>query len=124
MKALEPLLLDHGLISSSDTSLYTITDNIEDAVNEITRFYSNYDSIRFVNDVLYIRIKRSIPDKQFVEIASQFASLAVDGLIQQTSATSEEVRDNDLPKLPRVCLNYASKGFADLRGLIDSLNDF
>jgi uncharacterized protein (TIGR00730 family) len=124
MKAMEPLLLDHGLISASDTSLYTITDNIEDAVNEITSFYANYDSIRFVDDVLYIRIQRAIPDEQFVEIASRFASLSVDGLVQQTSATSEEVKDNDLPDLPRVCLKYAAKGFADLRGLIDALNQF
>lgn len=124
MKAMEPLLLDHGLISSSDTSLYTITDNIEDAVSEITRFYANYDSIRFVNDVLYIRVKRSIPDGQFVEIANRFASLAFDGVIQQTTATSEEIRDNDVPDLPRVSLKYAAKGFADLRGLIDALNHF
>ena len=124
MKAMEPLLLDHGLISSSDTSLYTITDNIEDAVSEITRFYANYDSIRFVDDVLYIRVKRSIPDEQFVEIANRFASLAFDGVIQQTTATSEEIRDDDVPDLPRVSLKYAAKGFADLRGLIDALNQF
>ena len=124
MKAMEPLLLDHGLISSSDTSLYTITDNIDDAVSEITRFYANYDSIRFVDDVLYIRVKRSIPDGQFVEIANRYASLAVDGVIQQTTATSEEIRDNDVPDLPRVSLKYAAKGFADLRGLIDALNQF
>ena len=124
MKAMEPLLLDHGLISSSDTSLYTITDNIDDAVSEITRFYANYDSIRFVDDVLYIRVKRSIPDEQFVEIANRFASLAFDGVIQQTTATSEEIRDDDVPDLPRVSLKYAAKGFADLRGLIDALNQF
>ena len=124
MNAMEPLLLDHGLISPSDTSLYTITDNIEDAVNEITRFYSNYNSIRFVNDVLYIRIQRSIPSAQFTEIAHRFASLASDGEILQTSATPEEVKDNDLPDLPRVSLKYAAKGFADLRGLINALNEF
>lgn len=124
MKAMEPLLLDHGLISSSDTSLYTITDNIDDAVSEITRFYANYDSIRFVDDVLYIRVKRSIPNGQFIEIANRYASLAVDGVIQQTTATSEEIRDNDVPDLPRVSLKYAAKGFAVLRGLIDALNQF
>lgn len=122
MKAMEPLLLDHGLISSSDTSLYTITDNIDDAVNEITRFYANYDSIRFVDDVLYIRIQRAVPDDRFIEIASKFSPLSVDGLIQQTTATPEEVKDNDVPDLPRVKLKYAAKGFADLRGLIDALN--
>ena len=124
MKSMEPLLLDHGLISPSDTSLYTITDNIDDAVSEITRFYTNYDSIRFVNDVLYIRMKRSIPSEQFSEIANRFASLANDGVLIQTTATPEEIRDNDLPDHPRVSLKYAAKGFADLRGLINALNQF
>ena len=124
MKAMEPLLLGHGLISSSDTSLCTITDNIDDAVNEITCFYANYDSIRFVDDVLYIRIQRVIPDEQFIEIARTYSSLSVDGVIQQTIATPDEVKDNDVPDLPRVSLKYAAKGFADLRGLIDALNQY
>lgn len=124
MKVIEPLLLDHGLISESDTSLYTITDNIEDAVKEITNFYANYDSIRFVENMLYIRVQRAVPDDQFLEIATRFASLAVDGVILQTSATPEELKDNDVPELRRISLKYAAKGFADLRGLIDALNQF
>ena len=124
MKVLEPLLLDHGLISESDTSLYTITDNIEDAVNEITNFYANYDSIRFVDNTLYIRVQRAVPDDKFLEIATRFAFLAVDGVILQTFATPEELKDNDLTDLPRISLRYAAKGFADLRELIDVLNQF
>lgn len=124
MKVLEPLLLDHGLISESDISLYTITDNIDDAVKEITTFYANYNSIRFVDNTLYIRVQRAVPDDQFLEIATRFASLAVDGVILQTSATPEELKENDMPDLPRISLKYAAKGFADLRGLIDALNKF
>ena len=124
MKVLEPLLLDHGLISESDISLYTITDNIDDVVKEITTFYANYNSIRFVDNTLYIRVQRAVPDDQFLEIATRFASLAVDGVLQQTSATPEELKDNDMPDLPRISLKYAAKGFADLRGLIDALNQF
>jgi len=124
MKVLEPLLLDHGLISESDTSLYTITDNIEDAVNEITNFYANYHSIRFVNNVLYIRLQRSVPTERFSEIARRCAALASDGVIEQTTATAEEIHDNDMPEMPRVSLRYAAKGFADLRELIDALNQF
>jgi uncharacterized protein (TIGR00730 family) len=124
MSAMEPLLIEHGLISPSDTSLYTITDNIDDAVNEITQFYKNYASIRFVENVLYIRIQRAIPAGQFSQIASRFASLSTDGVILQTSATPEEIKDNDVPDMPRIALKYAAKGFADLRGLIDALNQF
>jgi hypothetical protein len=69
-------------------------------------------------------MKRSIPSEQFSEIANRFASLANDGLLIQTTATPEEIRDNDLPDHPRVSLKYAAKGFADLRGLINALNQF
>jgi len=34
------------------------------------------------------------------------------------------LKDNDVPNLPRVSVKYAAKGFADLRGLIDALNEF
>jgi len=124
MNSIEPLLLEHGLISPSDTSLYTITDNIEDAVKEITQFYNNYDSIRFVNDALYIRINRSIPNTEFSEIARTYSHLASDGVLTQTSPTVEEIADNDKPHLHRVALKYSAKGFADLRALIDALNQY
>lgn len=122
--AMEPLLLGHGLISANDTSLYMITDNIEDAVNEITRFYANYDSIRFVNDSLFIRMKRAIPPDQFISIQKTFAHLSSDGDLRQTIATPEETRDKDRVHMPRVSLKYSSKGFSDLRGLIDAINQF
>ncbi len=124
MNAMEPLLLDHGLISPNDTSLYMITDNIEDAVNEITNFYHNYDSIRFVNDILYIRMKRTIPDAAFKDIVTKFSHLSGDSELVQTTATPEEIADNDLVHLPRVALSYSAKGFAELRGLIDAINQF
>jgi hypothetical protein len=69
-------------------------------------------------------MQRSIPSTQFADIAHRFAPLASDGEILQTTATPEEVKDNDLPDLPRVSLKYAAKGFADLRGLINALNEF
>jgi hypothetical protein len=77
-----------------------------------------------VENVLYIRIQRAIPAGQFSQIASRFASLSTDGVILQTSATPEEIKDNDVPDMPRIALKYAAKGFADLRGLIDALNQF
>ena len=57
-------------------------------------------------------------------VKNRFASLATDGLLLQTTATPEEIRDNDLPDMPRVSLKYAAKGFTDLRGLINALNEF
>jgi uncharacterized protein (TIGR00730 family) len=124
MKTMEPLLLNHGLISSSDTSLYTITDDINRAVDEITTFYTNYHSIRFVKDRMYIRYLRPIPEIDFHLIRERFSSLAVDGEILQSGPSEEEIKDDDNVNLHRISLYYSGKGFADLRPLIDAINKY
>lgn len=123
MNAMEPLLLSHGLISDADVSLYKITDNIEEALAEIVGFYANYHSIRFVNNVMYIRMQRSIPTTDFDAIALRFKHLA-EGPIQQVPPTDIEKHEADNLDLHRVSLKYAAKGFAELRPLIDALNRY
>ena len=124
MNTMEPLLRKHGLISDNDHTLYRIADSIEEAVDEIVGFYSNYHSIRFVDGVMYLRIHRRIPDHDFAAIAREHAHLATDQVITQTNATDAEQRDSDHVGLTRVALNYAGKGFASVRPLIDALNKY
>ena len=124
MNTMEPLLRKHGLISDNDHTLYRIADSIEEAVDEIVGFYSNYHSIRFVDGVMYIRIHRRIPDLYFDAIAREHAHLATDITITQNLATDAEQRDSDHVNLTRVALNYAGKGFASIRPLIDALNKY
>lgn len=122
MATLEPLLLGHGLISPEDTSLYTVTDDVDTAAGEITGFYSNYHSIRFVSDVMIVRMKRPVPDSEFATFARRHSHLTDGTPIETVAATAAEVRDGDVPNLPRIALRYAAKGFAPLRPLIDDLN--
>jgi len=124
MNTMEPLLLAHGLISASDTSLYKITDNVDEAVQEVTGFYRNYHSIRFVDNRLYIRIHRQIPDADLHALSREFADISEDGQLVQGPATDAETKDNDVPDLTRISLKYTAKGFADLRPLIDALNRY
>lgn len=124
MNTMEPLLREHGLISENDHTLYRITSSIEDAVQEITGFYSNYHSVRFVDGVMHLRIRRRLPDADFAAIASRCTSLAEDGVLSQTSASEAEIRDNDNIDLTRVRLKYSPKGFASVRPLIDALNRY
>ena len=124
MKTMEPLLLNHGLISRSDTTLYTITDNIEQAVDEVTGFYNNYHSLRYVKDRMFVRLHRKIPEPDFSLLVQRFSHLAVDGLIEQTGPSEAEIKDNDNLALNRIALYYSGKGFADLRPLLDALNKY
>lgn len=122
MATLEPLLLGQGLISPEDTSLYTVTDDVDTAVAEFMNFYANYHSIRFVADVMIVRTKRPVPEAEFALFARRYASLTDGTPIEQVSATEAEIRDGDVPHLPRIAVRYAAKGFAPLRPLIDDLN--
>lgn len=124
MNAITPILLEQGLISESDTTLYTITDSVETAVSEITNFYKNFHSIRFVGDTLYLRIHRAIPTDDFSALITAHASITTDGRMFQTMATSAERKDHDHVDLHRIGLKYSAKGFADLRPLINAINQY
>lgn len=122
MSTLEPLLTDAGLISPEDTTLYRITDNVADAVDEVTGFYRNYHSIRFVADTMMIRMSRRIPDDAFAVVAERHSHLTDGTPMAQTGPSPAELRDDDLVGLPRIAVRYAAKGFAPLRPLIDDIN--
>ena len=52
-------LLRDQLISPDDLNLYQITDDTDQAVKIITRFYRNFHSSRFVKDLFVIRLKHA-----------------------------------------------------------------
>src|SRR5712672_2937918 len=63
-------LLRNQLISPDDLHLYYVTDNADDAVKSITRFYRNYHSMRFVNELLVIRLK-NVPSPSAIKALNE-----------------------------------------------------
>jgi uncharacterized protein (TIGR00730 family) len=57
-------LLGRGLIGEEDLHLYKITDNVQEAVDEVRNFFSNYHSVRYARDELIIRLHRKPSDEQ------------------------------------------------------------
>jgi len=116
-------LLASGLISPSDTVLWTITSDTSAAVNYITHFYSNYQSQRFVRNQLVLRIRRAPDQTQLQAINAEFADLCERGDI--TVATAAEVEPQEAPDidLPRLVLQFNRQSSSRLRMLIDRLND-
>ncbi len=55
-KFVEASLLKTALISPEDMSLFTITDNVDAAVEHTLNFYRVYHSMRYVNNYLVLRI--------------------------------------------------------------------
>jgi uncharacterized protein (TIGR00730 family) len=115
-------LLDRGMISQQDLSLYKITDKVADAVDEVLRFYRVYHSMRYVKNKLVLRLNQKLSPATIDEVNQQFADILVSGVFEQTAALPDERDEPDLRDLPRLAFHFDRRGLGRLRQLIDHLN--
>lgn len=115
-------LRDRGMIAPEDLALFRVTENVEDAVQEILRFYGNYHSSRYVGDLLAIRVRRAPDIEELERLNERFASMLTGGRIEVHKALPEE-RD-DAPQYARVTLRFNRRDMGKLRLLINALNEF
>jgi uncharacterized protein (TIGR00730 family) len=115
-------LLGYGYIDESDLNLFTYTDDIDEAVAEIEKFYRVYHSQRYVNNRLILRLNVAPTAEQLSGLSEEFADI-LDGPIRSVEASSGEIRDNDVVNLPRISLNFDRIHAGRLRCLVDRLND-
>ena len=111
------------LIDADDLDLLLCTDDVHVAADEVMRFYRNYHSIRWVNDLLVIRMQRGPDDTELAGLNERFSSIATDGTITRSDPLPAEVRDDDHLDLHRIALRYSGFFPGVLRRLINALND-
>ncbi len=115
-------LLRDQLISPDDLNLYRITDNADEAVKVITRFYRNFHSSRFVKDLFVVRLKHAPTDSAVEAMNEDFGDIVTGPAIQKIGPTPEEVEDNDNVDLPRIAFGFNRRDYGRLRQLYDVLN--
>jgi uncharacterized protein (TIGR00730 family) len=109
-------------ISPGDTTLFCITDDTNVALDELTGFFTNYHSQRYVDGDLVLRLQHE-PDAEFLaRLNREFADIVVRGTIQRIDATKIEIADNDHPDLPRLRFRFDRHGYARLRAMINVIN--
>lgn len=109
-------------ISPEDLKLVLVTDDVDVAVEELTGFYANYHSMRFVEGNLVLRMQHAPDDEQLAALNDVFAAIVVKDRIERAPATKIEIRDKDFPELDRVIFRFDRRSWARLRELIDALN--
>ena len=117
----EQLLRNH-FISPDDLGLYQITDDVDQAVKIITRFYRNYHSMRFVHELLVIRLKHAPSLSAIAGLNEDFTDIINGEKIRVIEATPEEREDNQFVELPRIAFAFNRRDYGRLRQLIDVLN--
>jgi hypothetical protein len=115
-------LLRNQLISPDDLNLYRITDNTDEAVKIITRFYRNFQSTRFVKDLLVIRLRNAPSDSALAALNEDFADIIAGEPIKVIQPTPEEVEGSDNLDLARIAFGFNRHDYGRLRQLIDVLN--
>jgi uncharacterized protein (TIGR00730 family) len=115
-------LLKRGYISENEINLVKILTSAEAAVKEITGFYRNYHSYRFVKQDLVILLNHPPSPALIDRLNREFADIVSDGEVRQTEPLPEEAEDPDTLHLHRLLVRFNREDFARLRQMIDVIN--
>ena len=108
-----------GWISPDDLSLFTVTDDVEEAVRHVQNFYSNYHSSRYADGRLLISVREAPSPEQLEVLNEEFADL-MPGEPMETLPPEEDASGLTLARLG---LSIDRRRVGRLRELIDRLNE-
>lgn len=115
-------LVASGVISPGDFDRIVLTDSVEAAAREITDFWRNYDSLRWVGDRLVLRLKAEPTDAEVDELNERFESLLASGRIERRGPLRQEADDEARAHLPRLVLRLDPSHVGSLYLLIRAIN--
>ncbi len=111
-----------GLVSADDRALFVVTDDVRDATDELLGFYRNYQSCRWVGDLLVVRLRRGLDRAQLADLNRRFADIVASGVIRSAKPLPPERADGDGLDLERIAFRFDRVSYGRLRQLIDALN--
>jgi uncharacterized protein (TIGR00730 family) len=115
-------IIGRGYAEEADAGLYHITEDPLEAVRHIQDFYRVYHSQRWVGGKLILRLALAPDEDALRTLSDEFADI-LRGPVQSTNASSAEVRDDDVPDLPRIMLAFDRIHYGRLRRFISRLNE-
>ncbi len=117
------VLVAKGLVSPLDLDLFLFTTDANEAADEISRFYANYHSQRYVDGKLVLRMA-SAPSAALVEeLNDEFGEIVVSGRIEVIDPTPAEIADGDAIEMARLMFHFDRRQFGALRRMINRLNE-
>jgi hypothetical protein len=103
-------------------SLYKLTDSVDEAIAEVTRFYRVYHSMRYVRGHLVLRLQRQLLGATLDGIRHDFKDILAGGTFEQVPALPEEANEPALKDLPRLRFRFDRHKIGRLRELVDRIN--
>lgn len=123
MQFINDHLLRLGLISEDDFRLFKYTVDLDEAVEEVTRFYSNFHSYRYVRGKLVMRLQKPLTGEMLDRLNRDFLDLLEEGVYESCEALPEEEDEPHLRDLPRLICDKRRGKAGRFRELIDAVNE-
>ncbi|MBU3759807.1 MAG: LOG family protein [Candidatus Omnitrophica bacterium] len=123
-------LMEHlgkrGMIDMDDINLIDFTHSAEEAARIITDFYRNYHSMRYIRDLLVMRVRRPLPGRKLDQVNQRYKAILKHGTIQQHENPFEEETNepHDTQSLTRISFYFNRRHFARLKMLIGEINEY
>lgn len=111
------------LISDDDFHLFKVTDDIEEAVEIVAKFYRNFHSYRYVGKRLVMRLQKPITPELLGRLNAEFLDLIEEGAYHTSEALPQEEEETHLRELPRLIFTKKRGYSGRFRQLIDFLNE-
>jgi uncharacterized protein (TIGR00730 family) len=115
-------LLKERLVSPDDFHLFSATDNVQSAVDEIIGFYRNFHSYRWVGEHLVFRLQNRLRSGAIARLNKEFSDLFERRPLSDGGALKAEKNELDILHLPRLIGGPHRRNFGRLRQLIDAIN--
>jgi uncharacterized protein (TIGR00730 family) len=115
-------LVERGLVNADDVELFTVTDDVAAAADELIGFYRNYHSIRWVGTRLVVRLEAAPTPAEIIELNDRFGDICRQGHIAATEPLPPEVTDDDRLDKARLVLEFDFFRHGRLRAFIDAVN--
>jgi hypothetical protein len=115
-------VMSRGYIVEREMTFFRILTSAEAAVEEITKFYRNFHSYRFVKGDLVIRLNFPPSPALIDRLNRDFADIVSGGKVRQTEPLPPEADDPGKLHLHRLVMRFNREDYARLRQMIDVIN--
>lgn len=122
---IEKHLSKTSMIHRDDMKLMHFTQDPDDAVKYILNFYRMYHSMRYIRDLLVLRVEKPLTPRQLDQLNQKFKHIVRKGKITQSLKPFEE--EKNVPytfHLTRLAFYFKKDCYTDLNQMIHVINSF
>lgn len=115
-------LADNHYILRSDLRLVSLVHSAEEAAQQISCFYRNFHSSRWLNGLFVIRMNYPLNADALITLDKEFSDLCLSGGFKQQPYCETETDEPELCHMMRLAFEFNGRDHGRLRELVDFIN--